>query len=91
MSEELKRYGEAEKEIDYVAIHEAEKQLLPCPFCGSSAVINYIPPHKHGGLAEFMPDCLGEHFIECHGCSCAISGGNDLEEIITTWNTRKEL
>jgi Lar family restriction alleviation protein len=88
INEELKRYGEAEEAIDIAAIHEAEKRLLPCPFCGGSAVINYVPPHKHGGIAGFMPDCLGEHFIECTSCSCAIAEGNDLEAAIAAWNKR---
>jgi hypothetical protein len=85
---ELKLYGEAEEETDFTVIHEAEKRLSPCPFCGSNALINYVPPHKHGELARFMPDCLGEYFIECTGCTCAIAGGNDLEEVIATWNKR---
>lgn len=76
--------------VDTQKIREAEKQLLPCPFCGSSARINYIPPHTHGGMAGFMPDCEGEHFVECNGCTCAISGGSDLKETIAVWNSRKE-
>jgi len=88
MADELKLYGEAEEDTDFTAVHEAEKRLLPCPFCGASAVINYVPPHTHGELAGFMPDCKGEHFIECTGCACAISGGSDLEEAISAWNKR---
>ena len=88
MAEELKRYGEAEEAVDFEVIRKAEERLLPCPFCGNSAWIEHIPPHTHGGIASFMPDCEGEHFIQCHGCSCAIAGGSDLEESIAAWNNR---
>ena len=84
----LKRYGEAEEEVAWEKIKEAETRLKPCPFCKSKALINYVPPHTHGGAASFMPDCKGEHFIECTGCSCAIAGGPDLEETIAIWNKR---
>jgi hypothetical protein len=36
------------------AIEGAEKQLLPCPFCGGWATITYVPPHTHV-FADFMP------------------------------------
>ena len=88
----LKRFGEAMEEVDAEKIREAEKRLLPCPFCGGSARIDYIPPHTPhtpGGLAGFMPDYEGGHFIECNGCTCAIAGGSNLEETIAAWNNRE--
>jgi catechol 2,3-dioxygenase-like lactoylglutathione lyase family enzyme len=87
----LKRYGEAEDEVAWEKIREAEGRLKPCPFCGGKAFINYVPPHTHGGPAGFMPDCKGEHFIECTGCTCAIAGGPDLDETIADWNKRTEV
>jgi len=87
---EKKRYGDAEGDIDTQAIKEAEDKLLGCPFCGSKALINYIPPHCHGGIASFMPDCEVAHFIECSGCTCAVSGGADLEKAVASWNMRAE-
>jgi hypothetical protein len=68
-------------------ISKAEKTLLPCPFCRSGAIINYIPPHTHG-LATFMPDYEGGHFIECSGCTAAIAGGSNLSEAVAAWNQR---
>jgi len=87
-NEEKKRYGDAWEDIDTHAIKEAEDRLLECSFCGSKALINYIPPHTHGGIAEFMPDCEGKHFIECSGCTCAVAGGSDLENAVALWNMR---
>jgi hypothetical protein len=86
--EGLKRFGEAMEEVDTSKIQEAEERLLPCPFCGGRAIINFIPPHTHGATAWFMPDCQGEYFVEC-GCSLAIAGGPDLEKTVAAWNSRK--
>jgi hypothetical protein len=70
-------------------ISNAEKELLSCPFCGSKAVINYVPPHGHV-FASFMPDCHGSYFIECTGCTAAIAGGHDLISAVAEWNQRKQ-
>jgi acetone carboxylase gamma subunit len=86
---DLKSIGEAMEEVDVAKIREAESRLLPCPFCGSKASINYVPPHTHV-FVDFMPDYKGEHFIERNGCTCAICGGPELEDAIDVWNRRVE-
>jgi Lar family restriction alleviation protein len=64
-----------------------DNELKPCPFCGGKAVIMHVEPHTHI-LATFIPDCIGSHFIECTGCTCALSSDNDREEAIAAWNKR---
>jgi hypothetical protein len=86
IEQELGSYREPTKE-EQEEIDKAEKTLLPCPFCGSGATINYIPPHTHG-FATFMPDCHGEYFVECSGCTVAIAGGPKLSEAVAAWNQR---
>lgn len=60
-------------------------ELKPCPFCGSKATIDIIPPHKYYFVD--MPDYGGGAFIECTGCSCCYSRST-AEEAIKGWNTR---
>lgn len=62
------------------------KELKPCPFCGGEAVINTIEPHTHE-FATFMPDYPGSTFVECTGCTCALSGDTE-EKAIKAWNRR---
>ena len=61
-------------------------KLKPCPFCGSKAIINIIPPHTHK-IATFMPDYGGGAFVECTNCSCGIAASNRAEAV-EAWNTR---
>ena len=61
-------------------------ELKPCPFCGGEAIINEIEPHTHV-FATFMPDYGGSTFIECTGCTYAISGQTK-DEAIAAWNRR---
>lgn len=61
-------------------------ELKPCPFCGEEAVIQWIEPHTHT-VTTFIPDYEGGAFIECTGCTAAISGKTK-QETITAWNTR---
>ncbi|MGN1130863.1 MAG: Lar family restriction alleviation protein [Ruminococcus sp.] len=63
-----------------------EKELKPCPFCGSIPIINEIPPHKH--FLVDMPDYEGACFVEC-SCSCAITA-DTREEAIEKWNRRAD-
>lgn len=63
-------------------------ELKPCPFCGGKAVLHEIPAHAHGPLAAFMPDHKGSAYVECAGCSCAISA-NDEKQAVQAWNRRK--
>ena len=65
------------------------KELLPCPFCGGKAMLDIIPPHTHT-IATFMPDYEGGAFIECTGCTCAMSG-RTAEEVAEAWNRRVEI
>lgn len=65
---------------------EKKTELKPCPFCGAEAIINTIEPHTHK-LAAFMPDYEGGTFIECNGCTCAVSGKTD-REAVEAWNRR---
>lgn len=64
------------------------KELKPCPFCGGEAVINVIEPHEH--VVVNLPPYPGGAFIECTGCTCAMSGQSE-EEVIEAWNTRKPI
>lgn len=67
---------------------QAKSKLKPCPFCGGAAIIEVVPPHKHiTRIANFMPDCEGESFIECTGCTCAMSADTK-QEAIAKWNRR---
>lgn len=61
-------------------------ELKPCPFCGGDAVMTVIEPHTHV-IATFMPDYEGGAFIECTGCSAAISGATP-EQAAAAWNRR---
>jgi hypothetical protein len=70
------------------AIEDAEKELSPCPFCGGQATIMYVPPHTHV-FTDFMPDCDGEYFVECGGCTAAMAGGSVLSETAAAWNRRE--
>ena len=64
----------------------SEKELLPCPFCGGEASIMEVEPHTHI-LATWIPDYKGGAFIECDGCTCAVSAETK-EEAIEAWNRR---
>lgn len=66
----------------------SEEELKPCPFCGSKATVQVIPPHTHK-LTKWIPDCNGEVIIECK-CGCSIMRDTE-EEAITHWNTRKPI
>ena len=59
---------------------------LPCPCCGSTVIVNEIPPHKHT-LATFMPDYEGGCFIECPSCNYA-NCGKTKQEALTNHNHR---
>jgi ParB family chromosome partitioning protein len=63
----------------------ANKNLMQCPFCGSNAYINYIAPHKHY-IAD-LPDYSGGAFVECAGCTCAISA-DTISNAVAAWNRR---
>jgi len=63
-----------------------EKELKPCPFCGSEAIIYTIPPHKHA-IATFMPDYEGGAFVECTDCTCGITADTE-QQAIEAWNRR---
>lgn len=62
------------------------EELKPCPFCGSEAYIVEVKPHSHI-IATFMPDYEGGAFVECTGCTCALSAESK-EEAIVAWNRR---
>ncbi|GAB3283097.1 hypothetical protein GCM10027347_59820 [Larkinella harenae] len=55
---------------------DAETLLRECPFCGGTPVIVTVEPHQHS-IADFMPDCRGETFVECTNCSAAVVGIED--------------
>jgi len=63
-----------------------DKELMPCPFCGSAPLVNIIEPHKHGFSG--MPDHPGSCAIEC-GCGAGLI--DDTQELVSNrWNTRSE-
>jgi Lar family restriction alleviation protein len=56
----------------------AEKNLMPCPFCGSEAKIG---ENYRGQYSVMCTDCGALVFFEC----C-----RDKERTISAWNTRDE-
>lgn len=63
----------------------SETTLKPCPFCGKQAFVDTIEPHTH--MFAPLPDYEGGTFIECTGCTCAISGKTKAEAV-DAWNRR---
>ena len=61
-------------------------KLKPCPFCGGEAYIIEVEPHTHK-IAIWVPDSVGECFIECTNCTRAMSA-NTKDEAIAAWNRR---
>jgi hypothetical protein len=66
-------------------VFQPGKNLLPCPFCGSKAIIYEIAPHKH--IMVNLPEYSGSAFVECSCCTVALSG-QTLEEASKNWNQR---
>lgn len=64
---------------------QQKTKIKPCPFCGKEAVINKIESHTH--MLAIMPDYDGETFIECTGCTCAVSSKIE-QEAVEAWNRR---
>lgn len=63
-------------------------ELLPCPFCGSSAA--------HGTIDDESSDDFGGHFVSCTKCgACSVlrfpCGDDPKPLVIDAWNTRAEL
>lgn len=59
------------------------KNIKPCPFCGSAAFSYTVNPpipdiHDYGG-----------GYVECSGCTAIISGLTE-EQAIEAWNRRAE-
>lgn len=65
-----------------------ETELKPCPFCGKPATMHTIEPHKH--ISVPLPDYGGGTFIECTGCTCAMSAETEAEAV-KSWNRRIEI
>jgi hypothetical protein len=64
-------------------------ELLACPFCGGSAILQEHPAHTHA-VATFMPDHAGSATVECTGCNVGMI--NDTVALVTAdWNTRATL
>lgn len=59
--------------------------VLPCPCCCASVDIVCVPAHEHKILD--LPAYQGGCFIECTGCTYAISGENK-KEVLKAHNTR---
>jgi len=72
---------------------QKEADLKPCPFCGSEAYLYIIPPHTHSDFVKKfcpdLPDCKGEAFVECTGCTAAMIGST-AEQVSKEWNRRVE-
>jgi len=64
-------------------------ELLPCPFCGSGAIIQEHHPHEHSdwlvkaGMPETSP---GSFTIECARCECGMIH-ETREGVVKAWNT----
>lgn len=63
----------------------AQGIVLPCPCCCASVDIVCVPAHEHKILD--LPVYQGGCFIECTGCTYAISGENK-KEVLKAHNTR---
>ena len=68
--------------------------MKPCPFCGGTDIsVETVERHSHSSFLKDMglPDCLGEMFISCDDCSCAIvvDGSTDINDAVKKWNTRE--
>ena len=63
----------------------AQGIVLPCPCCCASVDIVCVPAHEHKilDLTAYQGGC----FIECTGCTYAISGENK-KEVLKAHNTR---
>jgi hypothetical protein len=59
--------------------------LLPCPFCGGSALGVDHPPHKHYFVP--MPDHPGSYTIECAACNVGLIDDTK-EKAEAAWNKR---
>lgn len=55
---------------------EAEEKLLPCPFCGGDAEI------------EFIPSFRNSHFVRCKICLSSVRGYDTKDKAIAVWNRR---
>lgn len=64
-------------------------ELLPCPFCGQSPLLNEHPAHSHAlQVGDWkMPDHPGSWTIECPACSCGMIDG-DRAAVVAMWNRR---
>jgi hypothetical protein len=60
-------------------------KLLPCPFCGGSALGVDHPPHKHYFVP--MPDHPGSYTIECAACNIGLIDDTK-EKAEAAWNKR---
>ncbi len=58
--------------------------MLPCPCCCASVDVVCVPAHEHKILD--LPAYQGGCFIECTGCTYAISGENK-KEVLKAHNT----
>ena len=65
--------------------------LLPCPLCGSEALIERHEAHTHE-IARFMPDYPGSVTVECQGADCGAAIIQDTwEKAVAVWNRRTPL
>lgn len=73
-----------------------DEELLPCPFCGGEAFIEYIGPHTHI-IAVAMPNKTDwSAFVQCTKCSCALAIGAESKKLakgkaIKKWNNRVQM
>lgn len=64
-------------------------ELLACPFCGGSAILQEHPAHTHA-VATFMPDHPGSATVECMGCNVGMIN-DTVAQVTADWNTRAAL
>jgi Lar family restriction alleviation protein len=58
-----------------------QNKLLPCPFCGGEASVNFRESSSF----------IGYFFVSCNECGCRQTTSISKEAVVNAWNTRKPM